>query len=296
MRVKATRTARTATKPSQAEVIGALVSSLLPAGQPWRPLNVPPDELRIDLTLACGQSFRWRSTGPNEWTSVLQRRIISLRQTSDDVHYRWYATDSEADADDAVVRGLLRDYFRLDVPLAEHYRQWAAADANFARHAAAFRGIRMLRQDPVENVFSFICSSCNNIARITQMVDKLCARYGEPVGADDAGRPWHAFPTVAALAADGVEEELRALGLGYRAKYISEAARLILREHGPAWLPALRSLPYAEAHAALLRLPGIGPKVADCICLMSLVRTHAAARPSVCATGLTGIGGEQPLL
>ena len=170
----------------------------------------------------------------------------------------------------AQTRSALADYLRLDANLTALYTQWGAADANFARHADAFRGIRLLRQDPVENVFTFICSSCNNIARIAQMVDKLCAHFGVPVAPGPDGRMYHAFPTVERLAQPDVEAQLRALGFGYRARFIQQAAQLV-RHHPPGWLASLRRQPYAEARAALLTLPGVGPKVADCICLMSLV-------------------------
>jgi endonuclease III len=183
----------------------------------------------------------------------------------------WYRAEEEGGG----VRAVLRDYLRLDVPLAAQYAAWAAADPVFAAHAAAFRGLRLLRQDPWENVVAFICSSCNHIVRIAQMVAKLCVRYGAVAGQAADGRAYHAFPTLECLAAAGMEEELRALGFGYRARYIHQAAQQILREHGGvAWLHGLRAAPYADARAALLRLPGIGLKVADCICLMSLVRAH----------------------
>jgi N-glycosylase/DNA lyase len=86
------------------------------------------------------------------------------------------------------------------------------------------------------------------------------------------GRTFYEFPTIEALAQDGVEETLRQLGFGYRAKYIATTARMIQEmEDGEAWLHGLRKLPYENAHAALLTLQGVGPKVADCVvCSSSL--------------------------
>lgn len=60
---------------------------------------------------------------------------------------------------------LLHNYFHLDVNLDEYYKQWSAADPYFEMAAKDFYGIRILKQDPVENIFSFICSSNNNISR-----------------------------------------------------------------------------------------------------------------------------------
>lgn len=76
-----------------------------------------------------------------------------------------------------------------------------------------------MRQEPFENLISFICSTNNNIARITQMLNKLSARYGNQLG-EVEGIPFHSFPTVTELSA-ATELELRAMGFGYRARYVS---------------------------------------------------------------------------
>ena len=117
--------------------------------------------------------------------------------------------------DDAV----LKDYFQLDVNLRDLYNRWSKVDANFEKISKQFEGIRILRQDPVECLFAFICSSNNNITRITSMVEKLALHYGEKIAEVD-GKPYYAFPEVSAMAATGVEEKLRSLGFGYRARYI----------------------------------------------------------------------------
>lgn len=156
---------------------------------------------------------------------------------------------------------------------------------------------------------AFICSSNNNISRINQMVSKLCTHYGPYLGTV-AGQAFHDFPSPAALAADGVETRLRELGFGYRAKYIADTARTIAMEKPVDWLIGLRNplspalgqdgsllgtpshvemlgadpkdnqeailleggglTGYKAAHEALLSLAGVGPKVADCVCLMGL--------------------------
>ena len=114
---------------------------------------------------------------------------------------------------------VLRDYFQLSVNLSDLYKIWAEADQNFEKISKQFEGIRILRQEPVECLFAFICSSNNNITRITSMVEKLALHYGEKIAEVD-GISYHSFPAVSALAGDGVEQNLRSLGFGYRAKYI----------------------------------------------------------------------------
>jgi N-glycosylase/DNA lyase len=189
---------------------------------------------------------------------------------------------------------LLRSYFALSHSLSSLYEQWASSDANFARRAPAFTGIRILNQDAWEALVAFICSSNNNISRISQMVQKLCVHYG-PYIATIEGEPFHDFPGPEALSGVQVETHLRQLGFGYRAKYIAQTAEIIASPGRPGWLLGLRNpespafgvptlkaeqtggksdgeapASYRAAHEALLTLPGVGPKVADCVCLMGL--------------------------
>ena len=87
--------------------------------------------------------------------------------------------ENSVDNDDQPYDSIIKDYFQLDVNLRQLYIEWSKADSNFAKIASTMPGIRILRQDPVENLFSFICSSNNNISRITSMVGKLCQTFGK---------------------------------------------------------------------------------------------------------------------
>ncbi|XP_067660776.1 N-glycosylase/DNA lyase-like isoform X2 [Haliotis asinina] len=168
-----------------------------------------------------------------------------------------------------VYESVLRDYFQLSVNLGKLYKSWSAADHNFKKISSSFQGIRMLRQDPVENLFSFICSSNNHISRSSSMVEKLCDEYGKEITEVD-GKSYHSFPQISALAASGVEAKLRELGFGYRAKYINVTAKYICENHSEEWLYSLRNMPYEDTKRELMKLCGVGAKVADCVCLMSM--------------------------
>jgi len=219
------------------------------------------NELRLDLTLCCGQSFRWQETGPSEWTGVVNERLITLKQ-SDDVNLQYFFHNST----DSKNEEFIFNYFRLHENLNTLCTEWSKRDKNFAEKMKWFSGIRMLRQDAVETLFSFICSSNNNITRISSMVEKLCITYGHKLG-HYKDKDYFSFPHVEALAAEGVEQTLRGLGFGYRAGYIHKTARLLVNERPKGWLESLRDLPYSEAHSALVELTGVGAKVADCVCL-----------------------------
>lgn len=266
----------------------------------WAKLPVTLTELCLATTLRCGQSFRWKQRDDQTWTCVLRGRILQLDQDETHLRYRsiWPVVDSTSltpppsippeDHDDT--KQLLKHYLNLTPNLEDLYRQWSESDQNFKRKAPKFTGVRILRQDAWEALVGFICSSNNNIIRISQMVDKLCTHYGTYIATFD-DRRYHDFPSPDALTGDAVEGHLRELGFGYRAKYIAKTARMIANDRGHAWLNSLQNPEnpiygqapgvveemkpegrdgYREAHSRLLELQGVGPKVADCVCLMGL--------------------------
>ncbi|XP_010588287.2 N-glycosylase/DNA lyase isoform X2 [Loxodonta africana] len=227
----------------------------------WASIPCLRSELRLDLVLASGQSFRWREQSPAHWSGVLADQVWTLTQTEEQLYCTVYRgnkgqvgkpTQEELQA--------VRQYFQLDVSVAQLYYHWSSVDPHFQEVAQKFQGVRLLRQDPIECLFSFICSSNNNIARITGMVERLCQAFGPRlIQLDDV--TYHGFPSLQALAGPKVEAHLRKLGLGYRARYVSASARAILEEQGgPSWLQQLREAPYEDAHKALCTLPGVGTK------------------------------------
>ncbi|KAM9272185.1 N-glycosylase/DNA lyase [Cariama cristata] len=250
----------------------------------WRSLPCPPAELRLDLVLSSGQTFRWWESSPGAWTGVLGGRVWTLRQDRDRLWYTVYGEEEEEEEDGCPAEvakpdgtetdQILRDYFQLDVGLPALYRAWGAADPLFRKVADDFPGVRVLRQDPVECLLSFICTSNNHISRITAMIERLCQTFGRRLCHLDA-RPFHAFPSLSALAGADAEARLRALGFGYRAKFVSGSARAIAEGLGAEGLRQLRAAPYAEARRVLCALPGVGAKVADCVCLMALDKAEA---------------------
>ncbi|KAF2636239.1 hypothetical protein P280DRAFT_473369 [Massarina eburnea CBS 473.64] len=257
----------------------------------WHKLPISLAELCIDTTLRCGQSFRWRKSAEDEWSCTLHGRILSFRQDASHLHYRalFPPLPSVAPEDDNTL-ALVQHYFNLAPNLAQLYEQWASSDANFKKKAPQFTGVRILRQDPWEALVGFICSSNNNISRISGMVHNLCKHYGPLIGTlgDEA---YHDFPPPDALAVPEVEAHLMKLGFGYRAKYIAKTARMVAEDKGLKWLEGLCNPEspvfgkevtsagelleggregYRKAHEELLALHGVGPKVADCVCLMGL--------------------------
>eukprot|EP00891_Asterochloris_glomerata_P001075 jgi/Astpho2/1075/e_gw1.00017.36.1_t len=252
-------------------------ASDLASSTAWRFLGTPSEELRLEYTLPTGQSFRWRDMGEGLFTGVIGKRVVEMQQTEQDVLWRVVARGQEAAAmGDAAA---LADYFNLGVCLAERAAEWARRDERFSRLRPFFPGARVLRQDLVECLFEFICSSNNHISRIKGMVERLCQDYGTPLthlSAASSDLAFHAFPSIQQLS-EASEDALRAQGFGYRAKFITSTVQQLLQkpQGGEQWLQGLRGVPYAEAVGELCSLCGVGPKVAACICLFSLDKQEA---------------------
>ncbi|XP_006859228.1 PREDICTED: N-glycosylase/DNA lyase, partial [Chrysochloris asiatica] len=227
----------------------------------WASIPCPRSELRLDLVLASGQSFRWREQSPAHWSGVLADQVWTLTQTEEKLYCTVYRGEDSQDGKPTLKElQAVRRYFQLDVSLAQLYYRWASVDPHFQEVAQKFQGVRLLQQDPIECLFSFICSSNNNIPRITGMVERLCQALGpQLIQLNDV--TYYSFPSLQALAGPKVETHLRKLGLGYRARYVSASAQAILEEHGGLpWLQQLCKAPYEDAHKALCTLPGVGTK------------------------------------
>ena len=164
-----------------------------------------------------------------------------------------------------------KDYFDLDEDYGRIMGLIDEADDYLLRAASYGSGIRILRQDVWEMVISFIISQQNNIRRIRKCIDLLCSRYGEERRAGD-GKKYYDFPRPEALANASLED-LYACGLGYRSRYIHDTAVSVLK--GEVCLDALNGMKHDEAKAELLKLCGVGVKVAECVCLFGLHKTES---------------------
>jgi len=208
------------------------------------------------LIFGCGQCFRFEEAEEGVFQGVAFGKMLTLAQTPEGI--RFHCTQEEFD-------GLWHGYFAMDVDYSSIRQQIAVTP--FMAEAVAFgRGIRVLRQDFWEVLCSFILSQCNNIPRIQGLVRRLCEAYGQPVPGG------FAFPLPETLAAAG-EDELRALGMGFRAPYVLHAAKTVAE--GRLAAKELHAMPFEKAAAALMVLEGVGVKVAHCVLLYGLHRMDA---------------------
>ncbi|MBR4206435.1 MAG: DNA-3-methyladenine glycosylase 2 family protein [Clostridia bacterium] len=214
----------------------------------------------VAKTFDCGQAFRFEPCGGDP---AFVRGTAFGREIAFDG--RVHGELALIGADRADFDAIWRSYLDLDTDYeeGEHVILAAMPDERSRRvmQAAldAGRGIRILRQDPWETLVTFILSQNNNIPRIKKLVARL---------AEAAGR----FPLPADLLSIGTEG-LYVLGAGYRCGYLTDAAEKVLA--GEVCLSRAASLPPDEARAELMKIRGVGPKVADCVLLFGLHKTEA---------------------
>ena len=301
-------------KDPETKIFAFDLARIVPENE-WTDLNVAPEELRPSNCLTTGQAFSWLVVESDdeaakasmaikqsldvdfkmeqqqqqsasawgvhdakEWVGPLGDRVISIRETPATTLYRVLHGKT-----DGVVE-YLRDYFQLDTPLVPLYEQWGKCDVRLRRIAEVIPGVRILRQNPVECLFSFICSSNNNVPRITQLLASFRKTYGQhlvdlPCRSDGAAaitwRKVYSFPKLEALQA-ATDQGLRDMGFGYRAPYIVETRDLLQELGGHEYLISLRAIKDADqVQEKLIEFKGVGRKVADCVALFSLDQMEA---------------------
>jgi len=216
----------------------------------------PGRDYDLAATLTSGQVFRWELRDGG-WEAVVKGRWVRLLSQPDGIQAQ--AAEPLADW------RWLADYLQTGVDV-EAVAASFPGDAPMRAAVLASRGLRLLRQEPWECLASFILSSTKQIVQIQQIVRQLCERLGDPVAVPPGHEPAFAFPTAARLA-QCTEAELRACKMGFRAAYLRATARMVAG--GEVDLAGLGSLPIAAARQQLLRLPGVGRKIADCVLLFA---------------------------
>ncbi len=207
-------------------------------------------------TLSSGQAFRWREVN-GAWEGVIDANWIRLSQSKSGIRaevlqpvadWRW-----------------LSDYLQNEVDLDSVISSFPE-DPHMAKAVESSRGLRLLRQDPWECLASFILSSTKQIVQIQQIVDLVCSRFGQSLRVPDGHPPAFSFPSAERIASL-TESELRCCKMGFRAPYLKGSAEMIVS--GEVKLADLFANNIEEARAELMKLPGVGRKIADCVLLFA---------------------------
>ena len=218
------------------------------------------DSLNIEHIFRCGQCFRWQPSEKGGYIGAAYGRAVRVWQQENVLFLLCSLEDFEL---------VWRRYFDLDRQYDQLTQRFCLNE--FMKKAAAHgRGLRILRQQPWEALISFIVSQCNNIPRISGILQTMCRLWGQPLELE--GQVLYSFPAPATLAALSLED-LAPLRAGYRAKYILAAAQAVCQ--GKLDFAALEAMEADQARQALTALPGVGRKVADCALLYGLGKMEA---------------------
>jgi len=224
-------------------------------------------DYNLAATLDSGQVFRWHEQN-DTWNGVVGKHFVRLKQTPEGIVAETVTPQNDWN--------WLRDFLQTETDL-ENILKTFPDDEPMRAAVAACRGLRLLRQDPWECLASFILSSTKQIVQIRQIVALLCEKHGDPLtGPSDILSPSDAerdgvmstqhfsFPSPQRIAAAS-EADLRACKMGFRAPSLLAAARWIA--DGTFDLEAIRRMDYLNARLELMKLRGVGGKIADCVLL-----------------------------
>ncbi|CXI32797.1 N-glycosylase/DNA lyase, putative [Plasmodium berghei] len=317
----------------------------------WTILNATPNDLQLKYCLLIGQEFHFKQVEKCSYIGMVNKKIYLFKETCDKILYQCLfdtnmelssnpsCNDSEKKNDDIDIY----EFFNLSFPLEDQIKEWTKKDKRIEEISNKIKGLRILKNDSVESFFSFLCSTNNNIPRITLMIDCLRRRYGEYIatviftnddiiifneknGEDkkndvskiktdiknedvldnclgslniqkiskerssenkmfyeniktevkEEGKNkifhFYKFPSIETIS-NLKESDLRNLGFGYRSGYVIESAKMLKKLGGEEWIEDLKKEKKTkECIDKLIKFPGIGLKVANCICLFGLNR------------------------
>lgn len=213
----------------------------------------------LKATLECGQCFRWNMINENVYIGVIQDRVIKIKQEND---FIYVSSNNMYDLENVV-----RDYFDLDRDYKSIEKEIVKIDEHIKEAVSNSSGLRNLNQPFFECLISYIISANNNISRISRSVNAIAKEYGEKVIFEE--NEYYLFPTANELKNVSVDD-YRKLGVGFRDRYIKDTVSKVL--NGDFNINNVDKLSTEALRKELMKLKGVGQKVADCIMLFSCSR------------------------
>lgn len=218
------------------------------------------DTFNMQHIFECGQCFRWNKGEDGSYTGVFKNNVLNVKEENGQVIFNGICNGD--------IKQIVTEYFDLETDYEDIQKELSKVDENMKISISYGKGIRLLNQDLWETIISFIISANNNIPRIKGIIERISRQYGDEIKWN--GQIYYTFPTVEQLSKATVED-LRKLGLGFRDKRVQETTQIILNKkvnlkllHEQEDTQTIRDI--------LLTLPGVGPKVADCIMLFSTLK------------------------
>ncbi len=221
------------------------------------------ESFELEDIFECGQCFRWNVEDDGSYTGVVRNSVINVAKNKNEIIFK-----GTFDGNEENFKKFIRYYFDLDTNYNDIKEKLSNVD-DYLKIATKFgSGIRILNQDLWECIISFIISANNNIPRIKKIIERISEKYGNEINFN--GKVYYSFPTPERLAQATVND-LRNLGTGFRDIRIYNTTNMILtKEVDLEKISKMNST--EEMREELLKLDGVGPKVADCILLFSSLK------------------------
>lgn len=218
------------------------------------------DCFELDHIFDCGQCFRWNKQEDGSYIGVIGSGVLQVSKNKNNVCF-----EGVIDGD---INSIVYDYFDLGTDYNVFKNELSKIDDNMKKSIEFGSGIRILNQDLWEMIISFIISANNNIPRIKGIIDRISKRVGKRL--EWRGKEYYLFPTISEMASLSVAD-FRELGAGFRDKRLYKTTQMIL--NGEVSLEFLEKCNDTDLiREELLKLDGVGEKVADCIMLFALKR------------------------
>lgn len=208
----------------------------------------------------CGQCFRWNKQDDGSYTGIFKNNVLNVKKEDGKTIFSGIC--------DGDIKDVCTDYFDLNTNYEDIKNRISKIDKYLANSIEYGNGIRILHQDLWETLISFIISANNNIPRIKGIIERISKKYGKRI--EFRGQTYYTFPTAEELSIATVQD-FRDLGLGFRDVRVYETTKKILiKEIDLEHLKNEKNT--ATLRDELLKIPGVGPKVADCVMLFGLKR------------------------
>ena len=218
------------------------------------------DSFELKDVFECGQCFRWNEEEDKSYTGVFKGNVLNVKKSGNTVTFKGIV--------DGNIEEIVKDYFDLNRDYKKIKKELSEVDKYMKTSVEYGSGIRILNQDLWETIISFIISANNNIPRIKGIIERLSKAYGKEIIWND--KKYYTFPTCEELK-DVTVEDYRKLGLGFRDIRLYLTTKMIL-ENEIDLIKLHKQKDTGKVREELLRLAGVGPKVADCILLFSSLK------------------------
>lgn len=220
------------------------------------------ENIDLENTLSCGQSFRWEKQLDGSFNGIVEDFFLKVNQEEGLL---------KVESTKLLTQEYIEEYFDLNRDYESVFLDLKSKDKLIEEAYKEYRGLKVLNQNPWEILISFIISANNNIKRITKIIENISKEFGNEISIDGEV-VGYSFPTAEKLAEASIES-LMACNLGYRADYIKSTSQSII--DGVVNLDEISNMNYDLGKKELMKLKGVGGKVADCILLFSMNKSEA---------------------